>query len=307
MTLTVRNYQPGDEIQEVAFDRQVVADWPWPVAFSEKEMKRVLTSPSFDPTENLYALDGDKMVGKTEIWWIRTLGDGTKTSFVMFPKTLPGYENARAPLLEHVVQVLIERGVEKLQMWGCTMWEGSFDWLDANGYSVNPDYPRGHKKYVSYDLTNGPTSIPHSHVDAVDLVRDGASIAHAASVWYGCSPEKACARVEEMLADESIVSHLATREKNEIVAVALLAENSYRPSTAAFFYVYARNARALRQLVSKSIAVCIEHGSSDLLVDLIGAHHHFEPTYLDMGFVKVAEHAIYEKRIGQAARRAKGD
>jgi hypothetical protein len=34
------------------------------------------------------------------------------------------------------------------------------------------------------------------------------------------------------------------------------------------------------------------------LVDLIGAHHHFEPTYLDMGFELAVVHGWYTKQIG---------
>ena len=85
--LTTRTYQAGDEIRELEFDRQVVADWPWPVAFSEDALARTVSSPSFEPSHFIYAVDADKMVGKAEIWWIRELGDDIKTAFVMFPRS----------------------------------------------------------------------------------------------------------------------------------------------------------------------------------------------------------------------------
>lgn len=295
--VTTRVYQAGDEIQEVEFDRHVVADWPWPVAFSEDGLVRTVSDPSFDPSHFIYAMDGDKMVGKAEIWWIRRLDDGIKTAFVMFPKTLEGYEEVRKPLIDHATRVLIVSDVKKIQLRGSTMCEGSIEWLHDHGYSVEPDQPRGYKKYVSYDLGKGATSIPTQTVVELDMERDRSDIAHAASIWMCCSPESAIQSVERLLEEEDAIAQLGVRQNGEITAAALVGKNGYRPTTAAFYYVYARNARALRQLAAGAIDVCIEQGTGDLLVDLINAHRCFEPTYLDMGFVEVADHAMFEKVI----------
>ena len=295
--LTTRIYQTGDEIQELEFDRQVVADWPWPVALSEAGLARTVASPSFDPSHFIYAMDGDRMVGKAEVWWVQELDDGTKAAFVMFPKTLNGYESAREPLIDHATRVLRESGASRIQLRGTTMCKGSIEWLRDHGYTADPDRPRGFKKYVSYELSKGPLAIPTRNVVELDMEHDRSDIAHAASIWMCSSPKSALKSVERLLEEEDAIAQLGVRESGEITAAALVGKNSYRPTTAAFFYVYARSPRALRQLVSGAIGLCIERGTRDLLVDLINAHRGFEPTYLDMGFVDVADHAMFEKVI----------
>lgn len=295
--ITIRIYRTGDEVQELAFDRQVVADWPWPVAYTESGLRRHISSPSFDPNRFVYAFDGDRMVGKAEIWFIRELERDCKIAYLLFPKTLPGYEMARGPLLDHLTRLLAESHVSKIQVRGSTAWEGSIEWLRDHGYSVVPDQPQGYKKYLKYDLNEGAVDESTCNVINLDMERDRSDIAHAASIWMGCSTESAFKSVERLLEEEDAIAHLGVQEGGETTAAALVAKNWYRSRTAALFYVYARNARAVRQLAAGAVEACIREGTADLIVDVINAHRCFEPTYLDMGFVEVADHAMFEKAI----------
>jgi len=295
--LTTRTYQPGDEVLEFAFDQQVAGTWPWPVAYTEEGLARTITSPSFDPNHHIYAFDGDQMVGKAEIWATHGSSDGPKSAYVLFPRTLPAFESAVDPLFEHLMRVLNEQEFGKLRMPASTAWSGSIEWLQSHGFAADPDQPLGFKKYLSYDLSKGPAGVATDNVIDLDMERDRDDIAHAASVWLKCSHENAIEHVEQLLKDEETIAHIGVRENGEITAAAQVAKNWYRPSTAALFYAYARNARALRQLAAGAIEACIQAEGGDLLVDVIGAHLCFEPTYIDMGFVEVASHAVFEKVI----------
>ncbi|MFC2095555.1 hypothetical protein ACFLSW_03860 [Candidatus Bipolaricaulota bacterium] len=296
--LTTRTYQPGDEVQEVEFDCRIVADWPWPVAYTAEGLARTISSPSFDPTRFVYALDGDRLVGKAEIWFVRQLDEGYKSGYLLFPKTLPGYEMAREPLLDHVTRLLAEEGVDRIQIRGSTAWKGSIEWLRDHGYTTDPDQPQGYKKYLKYALSKGPINVPTDNVIELDMDRDRDDIAHAASVWMSCSHESAIKSVERLLGDEAPIAHLGVRENGEIAGAVLVGKNWYRPTTAALFYAYARNPKALRQLAAGAIKACAQVGTTDLIVDVINAHRCFEPTYLDLGFVGVADHAMFERIIG---------
>jgi len=298
MTLTTRTYQPGDEVLEFSFDQQVAGTWPWPMCYTEEALARAIAGPSFDPNQHIYAFDGDQMVGKAEIWDRQSSSEGPKTAYVLFPRTLPGFESAVEPLFEHLMRILHERKFGRLQMPGSKAWPGSIEWLQSHGFSADPDQPRGFKKYLSYDLSKGPTTVSTDNVVELDLTRDRDDIAHAASVWMKCSHESAIGQVEQLLRDYDTIAHIGVRENGEITAAAQVAKNWYRPSTAALFYAYARNARALRQLAAGAIDACIRADGRNLLVDVIGAHLCFEPTYLDLGFVEVANHAVFEKAIG---------
>ncbi|MFC2082517.1 hypothetical protein ACFLSG_00555 [Candidatus Bipolaricaulota bacterium] len=293
--LTIRTYQPGDEAREVEFDRQIMASWPWPSACTEEGLARMISSPSFDPNHFIYAFDDDRLVGKAEIWFIRKSEDGTRSAFLQFPRTLPGFEKARQPLLDHVTRHLAEEGCGRIQIQGCTAWDGSVEWLFDHGYTIDPDKPLGFKKYLKYEMASGPINAPSGNVIELDMDVDREDIAHAASVWMRCSHESAIKHVEQLLKDQDTIAHLGVRESGEIAAVAHVAKNWYRPSTAALFYAYARTPRALRQLAAAVIDACIREGTADLIVDVINAHRCFEPTYLDLGFVEVAAHAMFEK------------
>jgi len=295
---TTRTYQPGDEVLEFAFDQEVAGTWPWPMCYTQEGLARAIASPTFDPNHHIYAFDGKQMVGKAEIWATHGSSDDLKSAYVLFPRTLPGFESAVDPLFEHLMRVLDEQEFGKLRMPGSTAWPGSMEWLQSHGFAADPDQPRGYKKYLSYDLSKGPLTTPTDNVIDLDMKRDRDDIAHAASVWLKCSHETAIEHVEQLLEDFDTIAHIGVRENGEITAAAHVAKNWYRPSTAALFYAYARNARALRQLAAGAIEACIQAEGGDLLVDVIGAHLCFEPTYLDLGFVEVADHAMFEKTIG---------
>ena len=112
-----------------------------------------------------------------------------------------------------------------------------------------------------------------------------------------CSHDTAIKSVQRLLEDEAPVAHIGVCEDGEITAAAHVARNWYRASTAALFYVYARNARALRQLAAGAVEACIHEGVRNLIVDVINAHRCFEPTYLDLGFVEAAGHAMFQKEL----------
>jgi len=298
MNRTVRHYQPGDEQAEISLDQRIVMDWPWPSGYTLQTQERLLADPLFDPNHRIYAFDGEAMVGLMHVFSIATRLDGTREAFASFPKVLPGHEDAIEPMLDRAIAVLRGERVATISVWAHTALPGAFAWLENHGYVEHPDYPKGIKKYVTYDLSRGSLAIPHADVDSADETGDTDAIAYAVSIWNNCSMQQAKKIYARWLETLSTIDHLVVRPGDEITASALISRNSLRPSTAAFEYVYAREPNALRQLVSKAVEACIAAGAVSFLVDLIGAHHHFEPTYLDMGFELAVVHGWYSRQIG---------
>jgi len=308
MHYTVRGYQPGDEVLEIELDQRIVRDWVWPIGYDLDGLSKLIARPDFDPNLHLYAFQQDKMVGFTRPWGgpIKDV-DGSSVAFVLFPKVLPNHQGARDLLLERAIQAQGRKGVHKLWMWGCTMWPGSFEWLQEHGFRLHPDYPRGYKIYMTYDLGQGPLDVATDWVEPVDLDRDLDEVAHLASIWYRQSPESCRARLVEMEAKWPLVAHLAVREGDALTAACILAPNYLHQSLVAAYYISAHSPRALRQLISKAVDVCREKGAATLLVDLIATHRQFEPTYLDLGFEQKAEFAVYEKEIEYREARGRAD
>lgn len=300
MNYTIRGYQPGDEVLEIELNQRIVHDWVWPSGYEFDSFAKLVARPDFDPELHLYAFEDHKMVGFTNTWGSRFTKDvdGSLAAFVLYPRVLPGHEDAREPLLEAAIEIRRKKGIRTLWMWGSTMWPESFAWLKEHGFRVHPDYPRGYKIYMTYDLDQGPLGIATDWVESVDPNHDLDEVAPLASLWYRQSPERCRAILAEMEAEWPVVAHLAVRENEALTAACLLAPNHIRESLIAAYYISAYNPRALRQLISKSVDVCLERESATLLVDLVAAHRHFEPTYLDLGFEKKAEFALYEREIG---------
>ena len=297
MNLTVRYYQPGDEQVEAPFDLELTREWPWPTGMTAEQQNRAIADPSFNPKHRIYAFDGAAMVGSSHIFRTWNRLDGSTEAFLGFPRLRPGYEAADEMILSQAAAALREEGIDRMCVWAHSAQSGSMEWLERHGYQEHADLPKGQKKYVTYDLSLGRLAIPHPDVGVADEASDGEAIAHAMSIWNACSPRRAKEIYAQWREELEIVGHLVVRKDEEVVASALISRNFLYPSIAAFVYVYATDPDALRQLVSGAIEACIEADAESLLVDLVGAHRHFEPTYMDMGFHLADVHGWYTKRI----------
>ena len=295
MDYRIRGFQAGDESAHLAFEKVVVQDWVWPFAHDADGLKRVVEDPSFDPDLHLYAVADGDLVGFTTVWQIAGDVDGAQTAFILFPKTLPGHEAAREPLVEQLISNLKARGFAKVEMWGCTMWPDSFAWCEAHGFRESPDRPRGYKVYYTYDLLKGGLSSQAEGVRTVRTEDDHREAAGLARIWYKRPASECLEFIRRM--EPHALSHLIVEQHERVIGACLAAASDQRPTLAAIFYIYVENPVALRKLLSRVAAECRARGMEKLLVDLIYEHRHFEPTYQDLGFVKEVEYAMYEKRL----------
>jgi hypothetical protein len=293
----VRGYESGDEVAQAKIDRVITASWEWPITHTLEQLRDTYSKPGFDLESVQYAWDGNQLVGFTRRWWTHTNVDGARTAFLLYPKTLDGYGGVREPLLDRLTQHEREIGTSAIQVWGCTMWPDSFEWLESQGFAECADLPRGYKIYMTYRVADRPIEIPTDWVYAVSTEEDLRGAAQLASIWYKQALQQCEERIRAMAAADNAVAHLAVRRNGHYTGACLIARNPIRPEVAAVYYVYAREYRSLRQLMSKAVAVCIEQGCQTLLDDLINEHRCFEPTYEDLGFAKTVEYAMYEKRI----------
>ena len=294
----IRSYRRGDEVEHVEIDRRVASTWLWPFGYSLDELRDAIEHPDFDPNLQLYCLADGDMVAHTSARVGEPDEDGKRRAWLSYPRALPGHEPAIELLLQNALERLRERKVDIAETRASTMWPESFALMQALGYREDADRPRGYKKYVVYDLGQGPLPRTHGLAEDLDLSRDLDEASALASVWYHSSPEAARKRLQELAEDDHTVAQLVLRRRGEIVAVCAVAANSLQPeSLAAVFSIYARDAQALRSLMAEAVDRCRKGGFEMLLVDLIYEHRHFEPTYLDLGFRQAAEWSFYEKPL----------
>ena len=294
----IRSYRRGDEVEHVEIDRRVASTWLWPFGYSLDELRDAIEHPDFDPNLQLYCFADGDMVAHTSARVGEPDEDGRRRAWLSYPRALPGHEPAVELLLQNALERLRERKVDIAETRASTMWPESFALMQALGYRETADRPRGYKKYVVYDLGQGRLPQTPALVEDLNPERDFDESSTLASVWYHCSPDAARRRLESFAEDEGTVAQLVLRRRGEIVAACAVAANSLqRESLAAIFYIYARDAQALRALVSTAVERSMEAGFETLLVDLIYEHRYFEPTYLDLGFRQAAEWSLYEKPL----------
>lgn len=294
----IRSYRRGDEMDHVEIDRRVASTWLWPFGYSLDELRNVIEHPDFDPNLQLYCFDQGEMVAHTFARVSEPDEDGKRRAWLGYPRALPGHEPAIELLLRNALDRLRERKVDIAETRASTMWPESFALMKALGYRETADRPRGYKKYVVYDLGRGTLPKTSAPVEDLDLGRDLDEAARLASVWYHGSPDAARERLETFAEDEDTVAQLVLRRRGEIVGVCAVAANYLqREALAAVFYIYARDAQALRALMAEAVDRCLDAGFETLLVDLIYEHRHFEPTYLDLGFRQAAEWSLYENPL----------
>ena len=294
----IRSYRRGDEVEHVEIDQRVVSTWLWPFGYSMDELREVIEHPDFDPNLQLYCFADGEMVAHTFARVGDLDEDGKRRAWLWFPRALPGHEAAVELLLRNALDRLRERKVDIAETRASTMWPESFALMKSLGYRETADRPRGYKKYMVYDLGQGPLPSTHVSAEDLDLDQDADEASRLAAIWYHSSPGAARRQLEAIAADENTVAQLVVRRRGEIVAACAVAANYLqRESLAAVFHIYARDAQALRVLMSSAVDRCIQAGFETLLVDLIYEHRHLEPTYLDLGFRQAAEWSCYENLL----------
>ena len=294
----IRSYRRGDEVEHVETDRRVVSTWLWPFGYSLDELREAIEHPDFDPNLQLYCFADGEMVAHTFARVGDLDEDGKRRAWLRFPRALPGHEAAVELLLRNALDRLRERKVDIAETRASTMWPESFALMKSLGYRETADRPRGYKKYVVYDLGQGPLPSTPASVEDLDLERDAEEASRLAAIWYHRSPDAARRQLEAFAANEDTLAQLVVRRRGEIVASCAVAANYVqRESLAAIFYIYARDAQALRVLIAGAVDRCIQAGFETLLVDLIYEHRHLEPTYLDLGFRQAAEWSCYENLL----------
>jgi hypothetical protein len=195
----------------------------------------------------LYAFDDDQMVGHLNAWQVQINAYGGKIATIFFPKTLPGYEDVREPLVEAMSKNLLAQGISRINMWGCSMWPGSFEWNEAHGFRESADRPRGYKIYMTYNLSNADLDVPDDWIHPVVSADDRSAAAQLAKVWYKRPVEECLGALQRM--EPEAITHLLVRQDDRVTGACLVARNDVRPSLAAIYYIYVETAQELRQLI----------------------------------------------------------
>ena len=105
MVMTIRTFQSGDDVAQVSIYNEAAAEFPRFKMATVDEVRRRCRAPDFDPTTRLYALAEGRPVG-----YVTYQLNGR----VSYPWCRKGHEALAAPLLDHALDAMRQRGLSRV-------------------------------------------------------------------------------------------------------------------------------------------------------------------------------------------------
>jgi hypothetical protein len=171
--VTIRPYQPGDEVAQAAVFNAACGHLPGFKPATADDVRKRTRARAFDPTTRLYAEDGGQVVG-----YCTLQTDGR----VSHPWCLPGHENQADPLFEGAIAGLKQRGVRRAYAAYHRDWPGPAEFFPAHGM------PKVREMVNFYqELTDMPTMLtrPKSPITPFQPDDLPALYAMGTDLWHG--------------------------------------------------------------------------------------------------------------------------
>src|SRR5438046_2341855 len=102
--MPIRTYKPGDDVAQVGIYNEAAGGLPKFKPATVDEVRRRISSPSFDPSTRLVAEEQGLVVGYCTVH---------PNGRVSFPWTRKGFESEAGPLLSAALNALKKRGVAR--------------------------------------------------------------------------------------------------------------------------------------------------------------------------------------------------
>jgi hypothetical protein len=269
----------------------VAKKWLWPYAYDKEDLLKIHAQPDFDPDTRIYCFLDDNMVGYMYAL-IKPVGeDGITSAYLDLPRMLPDHEHAASLLIEKMIKILQQKGISRLFGHVTTMAPSDIQLAKDFGFEIK-DW--GFKVYYSYEMAQGYLYFPAEQAKEIDPVHDLEKCAEIATRWYGRDKNWCMNLLIEWHA-RGIITHQGVWRDGSLVAASMTAPNVLRSSTAAIYYIYTPDDEKLKPMLINVVNRCIEHGTINVIADLIGDHLKYEPIYRQLGFRRVADWARWEK------------
>jgi hypothetical protein len=142
--VNIRTFQRGDETAQAAIYNEAAAALPKFKPAAVQEVLRRVTASDFDPSTRFYAQEGNQPVAYTVY---------NNNGRVSYPWCRKGYEALAAPLFDHMLQAMRQRGHKKV----FAAYRG--DWTDVLGFFRQQDFAVA-REMVNFvlDLLDMPTA-----------------------------------------------------------------------------------------------------------------------------------------------------
>lgn len=141
--MTIRTFQPGDDIAQVSIYNEAAAGLPKFKSATIDEVRRRLRGPDFDPGARFYAVEGTQVAGYATF---------QANGRVSYPWCRKGKEHLALPLLERVLEAMKQRGLTTAWAAYRKDWTAQGEFFVAQGFPLKREMQNYH-----LDLIEMPT------------------------------------------------------------------------------------------------------------------------------------------------------
>ena len=107
-----------------------------------ESLKQTYSGENFDPTTKFYAYKDNEMVGYVTATIQPPSDDGEAIARLEFPIVLAEHPSAKDQLMNHALDNLKNRGINKIQSRVSEFWPGSREFSEKYGFSYQSDISR---------------------------------------------------------------------------------------------------------------------------------------------------------------------
>src|SRR5437867_7672527 len=125
--MNIRNYQPGDEAEQMAIYNEAAAELPRFKPATAEEIRRRCRARDFDPATRFFGEEGGRIIGYAAYHL---------NGRVSYPWAHKGFEHVAEPLFELVIQAMRARGLKSVFAAYRGDWSAITDFFENHGFRL---------------------------------------------------------------------------------------------------------------------------------------------------------------------------
>jgi len=290
----IKSYENGFEVEQERIGREVALNFLQPHQTPAERLKEVYSQEGFDPETRLYAFKDDKMVGFLTARVLDDQEDGVKRGSLTPPSVLSEHEEVTEILFNRAINVLIKKGVQKVQ--------------STFGYAASKDagtakkwgYKEAQNKFFLYEIefNKMDDSTPTDKVTDFDFDKHQETIAKVMAEEYERDFEWANAFYERIKTQtEPKRIQYVIEEDGKINAYAGLVLNNIKKSQAGLFVIRAENQEYMKIIMTKVAQTAKEENIERLTLAFTDENDIEKEKYKGIPFKLIGTAGAFEKEL----------
>ena len=288
MTYQITTYSPDFLQEQVEIGHYNLSQWLGARQSPIQRLQQVYSTPDFDPETRFYALKDGVVIG----FLTSKIRKGGQEADLEFPLLWAGYEDAEEKLMNHAMDSLRSKGVNKIYSRVSDKWGNTMD--QAGKY----DYKEHSLKWKNARLKVENYQNSSTSEDAIEVTENDFDDVREVMISFRENSEKeAQAQIDKLVEiSERVTSWKIIREEGKIVGHDHLVEDILDSSRARMNAIYCTRDDIRDCIMNSHVNAAKRNGISFIENVFWGPSENLEKPYEAYGF-EVSELWSYEKQI----------